>query len=133
MAEAGAAMMEEGLVSQHPLALQLMYERFPGFAKSEKVAGCPRLRLRANGALKQAVRNPELLALLELPVGAPPPEKVCSALNKKDGHGNLPIHCALRDKATSPELVRAMLDVGGEAMLGVPGSYKCLPLHQPQL
>jgi hypothetical protein len=128
MAEAGAAMMEEGLVSQHPLALQLMYELIPGFAKSEKAAGCLRLRLRVSGALKQAVRNPELLALLKLPAGAAP-EKVRAALNKKDGDGDVPIHDALRDPATGPELVRAMLDAGGEAMLGVPDRYKCLPLH----
>ena len=44
-------------------------------------------------------------------------------------NGNLPIHDALCDEATGPELVRAMLDAGGEAMLGVPGYHKSLPLH----
>ena len=33
------------------------------------------------------------------------------------------------DAATGPELVRAMLDAGGDAMLAVPGSGKALPLH----
>jgi hypothetical protein len=36
----------------------------------------------------------------------------------------------LRDAAPGPELVRAMLDAGGEAMLGVPGYTKRLPLHR---
>ena len=36
---------------------------------------------------------------------------------------------AVCDEDTGPELVRAMLDAGGEAMLGVPGWCKCLPLH----
>ena len=35
----------------------------------------------------------------------------------------------MRDEATGPELVRAMLDAGGEAMLAVPGWGKRLPLH----
>ena len=66
--------------------------------------------------------------LLGLPAGAAA-GKVRAALNKKDEHGDLPIHRALRDKAASPELVHAMLDAGGEAMLAVPGSDKDLPLH----
>ena len=37
------------------------------------------------------------------------------------------------DTATGPELVRAMLDVGGEAMLAVPGYDKFLPLHYAAL
>jgi ankyrin repeat protein len=72
-----------------------------------------------------------LLALLELAAGAPA-EKVRAALNQKDGHGDLPIHHALwhmAPAATGPELVRAMLDAGGEAMLAVPGLSKRLPLH----
>jgi ankyrin repeat protein len=70
----------------------------------------------------------ELLAVLKLPAGAPA-GKVRAALNKKDRDGDLPIHKALCYAATGPELVRAMLDAGGEAMLGVPGCYRCLPLH----
>jgi hypothetical protein len=119
--------MAEPLVSQHPLGIQLMYEASPGFAKSEKAADCPRLRHRG-GALGQAARNPELLGRLGLPAGAPP-EKVRAALNKKDGDGDLPIHDALYDEGTGPELIRAMLDAGGEAMLAVSGKAKCLPLH----
>jgi hypothetical protein len=42
---------------------------------------------------------------------------------------NLPIHVAMRDVATGPELVRSMLDAGGDAMLGVPGFCKRLPLN----
>jgi hypothetical protein len=77
----------------------------------------------------QAVRA-ELLGLLDLPAGAPAGE-VRTALKKKDGDGNLLIHRALIDEATGPELVRAMLDVGGEAMLGVPTGYEnWLPLHR---
>ena len=76
----------------------------------------------------QAVRNPALLALLGLPAGAAA-EAVRAALNKPNRDGNLPIHRALRDEATGPELVRAMLDAGGEAMLGVPGIANRLPLH----
>ena len=49
--------------------------------------------------------------------------------NKKDEYGGLPIHRALRAKAPGLELVCAMLDAGGEAMLAVPGYYKALPLH----
>ena len=79
-------------------------------------------------SLGKAVRNPELLARLELAAGAAP-GAVRAALNKKNGDGDLPIHDALGDEATGPELIRAMLDVGGEAMLGVPGCYKYLPLH----
>jgi hypothetical protein len=70
----------------------------------------------------------KLRDLLKLPAGAPA-GKVHAALNKKDGNGVLPIHLALRDEATGPELIRAMLDAGGEAMLGVPGYNKSLPLH----
>jgi hypothetical protein len=128
MADSSSAMMRETLVSQHPLALQLMYEMTPGFAKSEEAAGCPRLRHRRGGLLGQAARNPVLLALLELAAGAAP-EKVHAALNKKDEYGDLPIYSALKNKATGPELVRAMLDAGGEAMLAVPGTFKLLPLH----
>jgi hypothetical protein len=120
-------MMGEPLVSQHPLGMQLLYETTPDFAKSGKAADCPRLRHRG-GAPAQAARNPELLALLELAAGAPAGE-VRAALNKKNEYGNLPIHRALWDKATGPELIRAMLDAGGEAMLAVPGEYKRLPLH----
>jgi hypothetical protein len=85
-----------------------------------------------------------LLGLLNLSAGALAGE-VRAALNKKDGNGNLqrcictqrgmdwagelPIHYALRDAATGPELVCAMLDAGGEAMLGVPDRHKQLPLH----
>jgi hypothetical protein len=81
-------------------------------------------------AAQAAVRNPELLAWLkngstaDLPAG-----EVRAALNKKDGIGSLPIHDVLCDKATGPELVCAMLDAGGEAMLGVPASGNALPLH----
>ena len=128
MADAPSAIMEEPLVSQHPLGIQLMYEATPGFAKSEKAAGCPRLRHRGGGAVAQAARNPELLRLLELPAGAAP-EKVRAALNKKNRDGNLPIHDALGNKAPGPELVRAMLDAGGEAMLAVPGYRQWRPLH----
>jgi hypothetical protein len=71
---------------------------------------------------------PQLLAMCGLEAGAPA-GKVRAALNKKDADGELPIHRALCDVATGPELVRAMLDLGGEAMLGVVGSYKQLPLH----
>ena len=71
----------------------------------------------------------ELLALLRLPAGAPA-GMVRAALNKKGEHGNMPIHRALWDKAPGLELVRAMLDAGGEAMLGVPGWRKRLPLHE---
>jgi hypothetical protein len=133
MADAPAAIMEEPLVSQHPLALQLMYEATPGFAKSRKAAGCPRLRHRVSIALAQAARNPELLALLGLPAGTPV-GAVRAALNEpdedEDWAGDLPIHIALYDEATGPELVRAMLDAGGDAMLGVPNTYSGhLPLH----
>jgi hypothetical protein len=83
-------------------------------------------------AAQAAVRNPELLALLRLPAGAAP-AAVRAALNKKDSlrsGDSLPIHHALFDVATGPELVRAMLDAGGEAMLGVLGrSANWLPLH----
>jgi hypothetical protein len=61
-------------------------------------------------------------------VGAPAPA-VRAALNKPDVYGSLPIHNALRGAATGPELVPVMLDAGGDAMLGVPGYHKCLPLH----
>jgi hypothetical protein len=70
-----------------------------------------------------------LLQLLRLPAGAPA-GVVHAALNTKDWAGDLPIHDALRDAATGPELVHAMLDAGGEAMLAVPGSGKWLPLHR---
>ena len=76
-----------------------------------------------------AARNPELLGRLKLPAGAPAGE-VHAALNKRDGYGDLPIHHALGNEATGPELVRAMLDTGGEAMLAVPGLRKVLPLHR---
>jgi hypothetical protein len=108
--------------------MQLIYETNPDFAKSEKAAGCPWLRHRGGGAAAQAAGNPELLTLLELPAGAPA-EKVRAALNKKIGGGNLPIHHAMHSKANSPELVRVMLDAGGDAMLAVPNSGKVLPLH----
>jgi hypothetical protein len=121
-------MMEEVLVSQHPLGMQLLYETTPSFAKSGKAAGCPRLRHRGGGAAAQAARNSVLLALLEFPAGAVP-GAVRAALNKPGGDRNLPIHRAVRNAATGPELVRAMLDAGGEAMLAVPGYNKWLPLH----
>ena len=70
-----------------------------------------------------------LLALLGLPAYATP-AAVRAALNKKNWIGRLPIHRALGDEATGPELVRAMLDAGGEAMLGVPDGYELLPLHR---
>ena len=69
-----------------------------------------------------------LLRLLGLPVGAPA-GAVRAALKKKDHDGYLPIHLALHDTATGPELVRAMLEAGGDAMLAVPGWNKILPLH----
>jgi ankyrin repeat protein len=87
------------------------------------------LRPRGRGqaaASAPAAPTPALLALLGLPAHARP-AAVRAALNKKDGHGNLPIHRALR--VADPELVRAMLDAGGEAMLAVPNSLKALPLH----
>ena len=77
----------------------------------------------------QAAVRAKLLGLLKLPAGAPA-GKVRAALNKPDEEGDLPIHDALCDKATGPELVRAMLDAGGDAMLAVPGYCKCLPLHR---
>jgi hypothetical protein len=128
MKDAPAAMMEEGLVSQHPLGMQLLYETTPSFAKSGKAAGCPRLRHRGGGAAARAPRNPALLGLLELPADAAL-GAVRAALNKKGGEGNLPVHRALRDEAPGPELVCAMLDAGGEAMLGALGYGKWLPLH----
>ena len=76
----------------------------------------------------QAVRNPALLALLGLPAGAAA-EAVRAALNKPNRDGNLPIHRALEDVAPGTDLVRDMLDAGGEAMLAVPGDFKWLPLH----
>jgi hypothetical protein len=69
--------------------MQLMYETIPGFAKSGKAAGCPRLHHRGR-LLGQAARNLELLALLELAAGAPA-GTVRAALNKKYGSGDLPI------------------------------------------
>jgi hypothetical protein len=133
MVDAPSAMMREALVSQHPLGMQLLYETTPGFAKSDITRLLrlrhPRLRPRGGGAAAQAARNPALLGLLELPAGAAP-GAVRAALNKKNEYGDLPIHDALRDAATGPELVRAMLDAGGEAMLAVPGWNKSLPLHR---
>jgi ankyrin repeat protein len=70
----------------------------------------------------------KLLSRFKLPAGAPVGE-VHAALNTKDGNGDLPIHHAVRDTTTGPELVGAMLDAGGEAMLGVPNYSKRLPLH----
>jgi hypothetical protein len=89
----------------------------------------PRGRGQAAAAAPPAP-TPALLALLGLPARAPA-GNVRVVLNQpaEDGYGNLPIHRALRDEATSLELVRAMLDAGGEAMLGVPGGGNCLPLH----
>ena len=80
------------------------------------------------GALARGGRNRGLLAQLGLRAGTPAGEGR-AALYKKSWSGNLPIHDALRDEATGPELVRAMLDAGGEAMLAVPGFFKFLPLH----
>jgi hypothetical protein len=132
MADAPSAIMAEPLVSQHPLGMQLLYETTPGFAKSDITRLLrlrhPRLRPRGGGAAAQAARNPALLALLQLPAGAPA-GKVRDALNKKDWNRDLPIHRALNDAATGPERVHTMLDAGSEAMLAVPGSGKWLPLH----
>jgi ankyrin repeat protein len=77
----------------------------------------------------QAAPSPELLALLKLPAGAPAPA-VRATLNTCSRFGDLPIHHALGDTALGPELVLAMLDAGGEAMLGVPGLFEHLPLHR---
>ena len=41
----------------------------------------------------------------------------------------MPINDALNDEATGLELVLAMLEAGGDAMLAVPGWNKILPLH----
>jgi hypothetical protein len=79
-------------------------------------------------AAAPAAPTPALLGRLKLPARAPA-GRVRAALNKKDRDGGLPIHHALGDPATGLELVRAMLDAGGEAMLGVPGWGKYLPLH----
>jgi hypothetical protein len=81
----------------------------------------------------QAARNPALLALLGgrrgLPAGTPA-AAVHAALNEPvNEHGELPIHTVLRDADPDPELVRAMLDAGGDAMLAVPDRSKMLPLH----
>jgi ankyrin repeat protein len=54
---------------------------------------------------------------------------VRAALNKPDIDGDLPIHRALWDEATGPELVRAIVDAGGDAMLAVPDGSNGLPLH----
>ena len=70
----------------------------------------------------------ELLGLVVLSAGAPA-GRVRAAVNEPDRFGEPPIHPALRNEATGPELVRAMLEAGGEAMLGVPGRSKKLPLH----
>jgi hypothetical protein len=75
----------------------------------------------------QAVRA-ELLRLCGLATGAPP-GAVRAALNKPNKYGDLPIDCALSDKTTGLELVRAMVEVGGEAMLGARDLAKGLPLH----
>jgi hypothetical protein len=76
----------------------------------------------------QAMSNPALLALLGLLAGAAA-GAVRAALNKPNRDGNLPIHRALEGMAPGTELVRDMLDAGGEAMLAVPGDFKWLPLH----
>ena len=71
----------------------------------------------------------QVIELLKLPAGAKPGE-VHAALNKPNEHGTLPIHFLLRDGDPGPGLVRAMLDAGGDAMLGVADDYrKYLPLH----
>jgi hypothetical protein len=74
--------------------------------------GCagPAHRGHRGGAPAHAARA-ELLGLLKLPAGALA-GAVRAALNK-------PIHRALRDYDPGPNLVHAMLDAGGEAMLGV--------------
>ena len=54
---------------------------------------------------------------------------VRAVFNETDGDGDLPIHGAVHDAAIGPGLVHAMLDAGGEAILGVPGEYNMLPLH----
>jgi hypothetical protein len=66
--------------------------------------------------------------LLGLPAGALAGE-VRAALNKKNVNGSLPIHSARCHAATGAERVRAMRAAGGDAMLGVPGYGKYLPLH----
>jgi hypothetical protein len=49
---------------------------------------------------------------------------------QRDGRGRGPADSRRRaDAATGPGLVHAMLDAGGEAILGVPGEYNMLPLH----
>jgi hypothetical protein len=80
-----------------------------------------------------AAPSPELLLLLGLPAGAPA-SAVRAALNKLDATADLPtadlpIHHTVCDPATGPELVHAMLDAGGEAMLGALGYGKTLPVH----
>ena len=83
-----------------------------------------------------AAPSPELLGLLQLPPGSPAPA-VRAALNKPDGYaGWVRWMGTLRGEAgwdgyaaTGPELVRWTLDAGGDAMLGVPGRSKSLPIH----
>jgi hypothetical protein len=69
-----------------------------------------------------------VLAVLKLPAGARPAE-VHAALNKAGPGGYLPIHDLLISGDPGPGLVRAMLDAGGDAMLGVGDRWKALPLH----
>jgi hypothetical protein len=79
-------------------------------------------------ARSKAVRNPDLLALLGLEVGAAP-KAVRIALGEQDGNGHLPIHHALLCKDPGVELVRAMLDAGGDTMLALSNNHKEQPLH----
>ena len=109
-----------------PLAHLGQEAALPGPASADAGRGGEQVGAAAAAA---AAVHAKLLGLLELPAGAPA-GKVRAALNKKDWSRDLPIHRALRDEATGPELVRSMLDVGGDAMLAVPGWGKELPLHR---
>ena len=119
---------------QHPLAIQLMYEMTPIFVKSGKENGRPRQAAvvattwwwpTGSGGTQPRAAGP---SRSRAPAGAAP-GVVRAAPNETDGDGDLPIHGAVHDAATGPGLVHAMLDAGGEAILGVPGEYNMLPLH----
>jgi hypothetical protein len=113
--------------SRRTQALAHREPQMPGL-KLRVCDGCDERLAAARRQWEAAVDRGELLGLLWLPAGAPP-AAVRAALNKPNQGGDLPIHNALRAAAPGPELVRAMLDAGGDAMLGVPGWHKCLPLH----
>ena len=70
----------------------------------------------------------QVIAVLKLPAGATPGE-AHAALNKTGPGRQLPIHLLLLYGDPGLGLVRAMLDAGGDAMLGVGDDSKCLPLH----